>query len=181
MNPKKCQYIVFGKGLNKNPVNLNFKLFNDYIPKTNSIKFHGITLDYQMNYNECVNEIVSKCNGRLNILKILSNKSWSLSSDILKCIYFSLIRSIIEYNSMIFPLISETNKKRLRAIQYKALKISYRKPLKTTNTELLTLSKTTKLDERIKILNERYFENCIKFNNELVKEIVKNYLNWYTQ
>ena len=68
MNPKKCQYIVFGKGLNKNPVNLNFKLFNDYIPKTNSIKFHGITLDYQMNFNEFVNEIVSKCNGRLNIL-----------------------------------------------------------------------------------------------------------------
>ena len=125
-----------------------------------------------MNYNECVNEIVSKCNGRLNILKILSNKSWSLSSDILKCIYFSLIRSIIEYNSMIFPLISERIK-RLRAIQYNALKISYRKPLKTTNTELLTLSKTT-------ILNERYFENCIKFNNKLVQEIVKNYLNWYT-
>lgn len=97
-------------GLNENPVNLKLKLFNDYIPKTNSIKFLGITLDYQMNYNECVNEIVSKCNGRLNILKILSNKSWCLSSDTLKCIYFSLIRSIIEYNSMVFPLISETNK-----------------------------------------------------------------------
>ncbi len=68
----------------------------------------------------------------------------------------------------------------MRAIQYKALKIAYKKPLKTTNTELLTLSKATKLDERIKILNEKYFENCIKFNNELVKEIVKNYLNWYT-
>ncbi len=79
---------------------------------------------------------------------------------------------------MVFPLISETNKKRLRAIQDKALKIAYKKPLKTTTTELLTLSKATKLDERIKILNEKYFENCIKFNNELVKEIVMNYLNW---
>ena len=81
---------------------------------------------------------------------------------------------------MIFPLISETNKNRLRAIQYKALKISHRKPLKTTNTELLTLSKATKLDDRIKILNERYFKNCFKFNDELVKDIVKNHLNWYT-
>jgi uncharacterized protein (DUF3820 family) len=57
---------------------------------------------------------------------------------------------------------------------------SYRKPLKTTNTGLLALSKTTKLDDRIQILNERYFENCIKYKNELVKDIVKNYLNWYT-
>ena len=48
-----------------------------------------------------------------------------------------------------------------------------RKPLKITNTEFLALSKTTKLDDRIKILNERYFENCIKFKNELVKDIVK--------
>jgi hypothetical protein len=180
MNPKKCQYIVFGKGLNKNPVNIKLKLFNDYIPKANSIKFLCITLDYQLNLNECINEIVTKCNGRFNILKILSNKSWCLSSDTLKCIYFSLIRTIIEYNSMVFTLISETNKKRLRALQYKALKIAYKKPLKTTTTEFLTLSKATKLDERIKILNEKYFENCIKSNNELVKEIVKNYLNWYT-
>ena len=77
-----------------------------------------------MNFNECINEIISKCNRRLNILKILSNKSWCLNNNTLKCIYFSLIRSIIEYNSIIYPLISESNKKRLRAIQIKALRIS---------------------------------------------------------
>jgi hypothetical protein len=69
-----------------------------------------------MPFNECFNEIISKCNGRLNILKILANVSWCFSSDTLKCVYFSLIRSIIEYNSIIFPLISETNKKKLGAI-----------------------------------------------------------------
>jgi hypothetical protein len=37
MNPKKCQYIVFGKGLNRNPVNFKLKLFNEIIPKSNSI------------------------------------------------------------------------------------------------------------------------------------------------
>ena len=91
MNPKKCQYIVFVKET-KNPVHLKLKLFQDFIPKVNSIKFLGITLDYQMNFNECINEIISKCNGRINIIKILSNKSWCLNNDTLKCIYFSLIR-----------------------------------------------------------------------------------------
>jgi hypothetical protein len=180
MNPKKCQYIVFGKGLNRNPINLKLKLFNELIPKANSIKFLGVTLDYQMSFNDCVNEIITKCNGRLNILKILANKSWCLSSDTLKCVYFSLIRSIIEYNSIIFPLISETNKKKLRAIQYKALIIAFRKPFKTRNNELLLLSKATNLDDRIEFLNKRYFENCLKHENELITDIIKNYKNWYT-
>jgi hypothetical protein len=69
MGPLICQYIVFGKGT-KNHVQLKLKLFQDFIPKVNSIKFLGITLDFQMNFNECINEIISKFNGRLNILKI---------------------------------------------------------------------------------------------------------------
>jgi hypothetical protein len=179
MNPKKCQYIVFVKET-KNPVHLKLKLFQDFIPKVNSIKFLGITLDYQMNFNECINEVISKFNGRINIIKILSNKSWCLNNDTLKCIYFSLIRSIIEYNSIIYPLISESNKKRIRAIQYNALRISFRKPIKTKNEEILQLSHATKLDDRLEHLNKRYFINCLKYNNELIKDIILKFKNWYT-
>ena len=160
---------------------MKLKLFNEKIPQTKSMKFLGITLDYQMNFDECLNEKTSKCNGRLNILKTLSNKSWSLTSDTLKCVYFSLIRSIIKCNSIIFPLLSETNKKKLRAIQYKALRIAYRKPLKTKNDELLSLSKASRLDDRIQVLNNTYFENCQNHENELIIDIViKSYKNWYT-
>ena len=45
-------------------------------------------------------------------------------------------------------------------------------PIKTKNTELLLLSNVTKLDDR--------FKNCLKYNNELVKDIINNYTNWYT-
>jgi hypothetical protein len=69
-------------------------------------------------------------------------------------------------------LISESNKKRIRAIQYNALRISFRKPIKTKNEELLQLSHATKLDDRIEHLNKRYFINCLKYNNELIKDII---------
>jgi hypothetical protein len=49
---------------------LNLKLFNDYIPKTNYIKFLGITLDPRVNFHKCMEEITKKCDSRLNILKI---------------------------------------------------------------------------------------------------------------
>jgi hypothetical protein len=90
------------------------------------------------------------------------------------------VRTIIEYNLIIFPISSESNKKKLRAIQYKALRIAFKEPIKTKNEELIKLAKTTTLDKRIEIINKKYFENCIIHNNELVKDIIKRYKNWYT-
>ena len=69
---------------------------------------------------------------------------------------------------------------KLRAIQYKAVRIAYRKPLKTKKDELLLLSKATRLDDRIQVLNNRYFQNCINHKNELIIDIIKGYKNWYT-
>ena len=63
---------------------------------------------------------------------------------------------------------------------FKALRIAFKKPIITKNEELIQLPKTTTLDKRIEILNKKYFENCIIHNNELVKDIIKRYNNWYT-
>ena len=71
----------------------------------------------------------------------------------------------------------KTNKRKIRAIQYKSLRIAFRKPIKTS--ELLKLANTTSVDERIDQLNNNYFDSCYKNNNELVMDIIKNYNNWY--
>ena len=42
---------------------------------------------------------------------------------------------------MIFDLLSETNKKPLRSIQYHALRHSMRKPIKSSHSELLEICK----------------------------------------
>ena len=109
MNGNKCQYIIFSRSQKKDTVKLS--LFNEDIPQYNFAKFLGVTFDKKMNFNKAVEEICRKCYDRLNILKILSNKSLKLSEKTLKSVYFSLFRSIIDYNSVIFPLLSETNKK----------------------------------------------------------------------
>ena len=59
-------------------------------------------------------------------------------------------------------MISESNKKRLRAIQYNALRISFRKPIKTKNEELLQLWHATKLDDRIEHLKKNILKTDFK-------------------
>ena len=115
----------------------------------------------------------------LNIIRILSHKSWNLTEKTLCNIYQSLSRSIIDYSSIIFDLLCETKKKTLRSIQYHALRYAMRKPLKFSHSELLITSRVCSIDKRCKDLNEKYLENAFKFNNELVIETCKNYINWY--
>ncbi len=157
---------------------INIKLFNQNIPQGESIKFLGLIFDRTMNFNKCVEDVHKKCHKRLNIIKILTHKSWKLTSVTLRNIYYSLIRSVIDYAAVIFDLLSETKKKDFRSIQYHALRISYRKPLKYSHKELL--QKVDILDERVRKLNEKYLQNAYFYENELIMDIIKKYSNWYT-
>ena len=80
-------------------------------------------------------------------------------------IYISLNRSIIDYS--------------LRSIQYHALRHAMRNPIKSSHKELLEISKICTIDKRFQELNEKYFINAFRFENELVIETCKNYSNWY--
>ena len=46
---------------------------------------------------------------RINVIKVLANKSWGLNIKTLNQVYNSLIRSLLEYSSIIYPCFSATN------------------------------------------------------------------------
>ncbi len=177
INPNKCQLILFSKCKQEA---VNIELFNEIIPQSDNIKFLGLYLDRSMNLTKCVEDLHAKCHKRLNIIKILSHKSWNLTSETIRNVYFSLIRSILDYAAIIYDLLCETKKQDFRSIQYHALRAAYRKPLKFSHKELLIISKSDSIDERVKRLNEKYFQNCFLYKNEMVLEAINKYFNWYS-
>lgn len=179
MSSSKCQYIIFSKDPKASKFEIKLKLFDGLIPKTDCIKFLGINLNYNMSLNECVEELRNKCNKRLNIIKILSHKSWKLTQKSLITIYYALVRSIIDYASTIFPLLSDTNKKSISSIQYHALRFIMKMPIKTSHTLLLNLTNVSTIEERINQLNTRYIEKAFLNENELIIDICKSYLARY--
>jgi len=70
----KCNFIIFAKNKKANP-ELNLKLFGETIPKVESVKFLGLVFDSHLSFHNQVEEIKIKCNGRLNIIRILSNRN----------------------------------------------------------------------------------------------------------
>ena len=71
-------------------------------------QFLGIRFEPAMCDKNQVRHIVSKCNQRLNIIKILSHKNWQLKRETLVNIYRSLVLSMIEYYSYAYYTLSQT-------------------------------------------------------------------------
>ena len=75
INPSKCQYILYSKGKIEH---VNIKLSKERIPAT-----LGLNIDRSLQFSECIEAIKAKCNNRLNIIKIISHKSWNLTEKTL--------------------------------------------------------------------------------------------------
>lgn len=86
MSPNKCSYIIFCNS-NNNTSSLNLKLSNGFIPKDNNPRFLGITFDRTICFIKNSEIIKEKSIERLNIIKIVSHKSWKLSSKTLSNLY----------------------------------------------------------------------------------------------
>ncbi len=69
----------------------------------------GIRFDKYISFKNPLDYLKEACMKRINVLKVLSNKSWGLSKHTLTQVYNSLIRSLLEYSIIIYPCFSPTN------------------------------------------------------------------------
>ena len=178
MAPSKCNYLVFSTANKSESERLNLKLFNDKMPTNDNPTFLGIRFDHHLNFKNQVNYLKDVCVKRLNIIKILSNKSWQLNENTLIQLYNTLIRSIVEYSSIIYPRIGKTNWKKIEAIQVKSLKIVHKLHWRTPTEIYKDKVKVEDLNVRLDILNEKYLLNCVRNKNEVMIDLFKNFLNF---
>ena len=176
MHAKKCNQMLFNKNNNKKlNTKYRFKLYKETIPVCENTKFLGITFDLGLSFNEHIIDIKKKCINRLNIIKILSNKKWKLNKKTLTIIYLSLIRSIIDYSALIIPLLSQSLAKTIQSTQNTAFRIIYKLKYDTSTEEITKISKVHLIKTRAKELNEKYIKNALKFENELIGDLITEY------
>ena len=98
MAPEKCSYLIFSKNKKTGySEKLDIKLYNKSIPMEpeNNTRFLGIRFDKHFSFKNQVAYLKDVCNDRINVLKILSHRSWQINHSTLINIYKLLIRSII--------------------------------------------------------------------------------------
>jgi hypothetical protein len=172
----KCSFSIY---LGKLPAmiqnqSLTLTLYGEKIPLDSHPKYLGVTLDRNFNFNHHTDIIRLKCLKLLNILKSLSYKSWSANIDQQLTVYKTLIRSCMEYAPPL-SLISSVNIAKLQGIQYQALRIIFKAPIKTSSTELHNKAKLNQIKVRLTNLSHKYLVKAINTNNELILNLLRNY------
>ena len=178
MSPEKCSYSVFAKG-NSAKNKFGFRLLGKEIPHDKTPTTLGITFDECLNFKKHLKKLKAKCLQRLDIIKILSHRSWKLNHKTLVSIYNSLIGSVIDYSAFMYPVLSESARKSIQAIQNGAVRlIFHRSKTEHLSTETLcNLSNLITVETRMEALNARYFSKAISNRNPLVIEMIEDY--WF--
>ena len=159
MATNKCSYIVFSS--DKSHVDENeqeITLFDCVITKNESPLFLGIRFDKNLSFKHQLNYLEEACMKRVNVLKVLSNKSWGLSIKRQTQVFNTLIRSLLEYSSIIYPCMSPTSVTLLERIQFKCLKIINRRSKFSANSEISALPNYSSIENRFDELNLSYLK-----------------------
>jgi hypothetical protein len=173
MAANKCSYTVFASKTYH--LNLKPKLFGVDIPNDKNPKFLGVKFDERLTFSQHIAEIKIKCLKRLNLIKIISHKSWHLNFETLKTIYQALVRSLMEYSAFISVIISKANLAHLQSIQNRAIKAIFRPPL---NTNLVNFGRSVGLQpvtERLGELFEAFLKKSLSNANPIVHQMAIEY------
>ena len=163
LNINKSGCVLFKK--NKNKVPLSIKINNNPIPQRTHVKFLGIWLDENLNWNYRCNTTLNKIKRNTYLLRMGQN---CLTQHALKLIFYSHIQSHVQYGLLVWG--NECSSKSKKAIQNQRTKcITLIKKGRKLNTN--TNCKFLKLDQLIKLEN---FKLGYKLkNNELRNRISK--------
>jgi len=93
------------------------------IPFVSSFNFLGFTFDSRLTWNIHIKNLVIRCQKINNILRSMTGFKWGASKTILLTVYKGLIRSILDYGSVLFLNASKHILTKLDSIQYKSLSI----------------------------------------------------------
>ena len=76
-------------------------LYGSLIPVVEDFKFLGIIFDHKLSFIPQIKYLKAKCLKALNLLKVLSHTNWGADRTVLLQLYRSLIRSKLDYGSII--------------------------------------------------------------------------------
>lgn len=100
------------------------QMYNTTLPEVTERRFLGLLFDCRLTWRAHIKQLKADCITRLNIIKILSHHNWGAQEAIILRVYRSLIRSKLDYGSIIYASASKSALKSLNVIQNTALRLA---------------------------------------------------------
>ena len=99
------------------------KLYNKEIPKKDTHKFLGMTLDRGLNWIPHIESLKAEALRSLNILKVVSKTDYGPDRKTLMRLYWAISKSKLDYGSQIYSTAGTTTLRKLDTVHNQALRI----------------------------------------------------------
>ena len=99
-------------------------LYGSLIPVVDDFKFLGLIFDRNLSFIPHIKYLKAKCLKALNLLKILSHTNWGADRTVLLELYRSLIRSKLDYGSIVYGSARKSYLLELDTIHHQGLRLA---------------------------------------------------------
>jgi hypothetical protein len=106
-----------------NSIYCNYKLCNNPVARSQCVKDLGVLLDCNLYFHQHINYIFSQSLKMLGLIRYITSSFFTLES--LLVLYSNLVRSKIEYASVVWNSITSTDSEKLERIQTKFVAVCY--------------------------------------------------------
>lgn len=123
LNSSKCSVITFSR--KRTPVHHCYTLNNTILTRTTTIKDLGVLLDSKLSFSDHISYITSKASRSLGFIFRIAKDFTQISC--LKTLYCSLVRSTLEYCSVVWAPFYQNSIQRIESIQRKFTRFALRR------------------------------------------------------
>ena len=99
-------------------------LYGSLIPVVEDVKFLGIIFDRKLSFIPHIKYLKAKCLKALNLLKVLSHTNWGADRTVLLQLYRSLIRSKLDYGSIVYGSARKSYLMMLDTVHHQGLRLA---------------------------------------------------------
>ena len=149
-------------------------LYGKPIQYKHKCKFLGVTFDTRLTFLPHIEELKTSCTERLNILRVISHKTWGADRKMLLRLHEALILSKLDYGSQVYGSASPTYLKKLDSIHNTGLRLATGAFRSTPIVSLYAESGFYSLEYRRTRLSLRY---ALKINSKYSPYLYRNVYN----
>ena len=117
----QCVHFCQLRGLHPDPV---LNIYGSPIPVVEEARFLGLLFDKKLSFIPHIKALKAKCLKALDILKVLSNTNWGGDRSVLLNLYRSLVRSKLDYGSIVYGSARKSYLKCLDTIHHQGLRLA---------------------------------------------------------
>ena len=99
-------------------------LYGSLIPVVEDFKFLGVIFDRKLSFIPHIKYLKAKCLKALNLLKVLSHTNWGADRTVLLQLYRSLIRSKLDYGSIVYGSARKSYLMMLDTVHHQGLRLA---------------------------------------------------------